>query len=91
MLIDHNDGFIFSGILNTVVSAGQLGICTDSTSSLPTGKNSPIIRFIMESPKDAPSLQAAWPIANAIADPIIPNVFRKQNSWASVILTITTS
>ncbi len=38
--------------------------------------------------KAVTSLEAAWPITNAIASPIIPNVLRKsKNSCAKVLLT----
>ena len=78
-------------ILNSVVPPNKLGTCNDIASRFPAGKNKAISGFMMLSKKEVTSPEADWPITKAIASPIIPNVFRKQNSWASVILTITTS
>ena len=41
-----------------------------------------MIGSIMSFTKAVTNLEAAWPIMNAIARPIIPKVFRKKmNSW----------
>ena len=77
-------------ILNFVVLPDILGTCKYIASRFLAGKSNPISGFMMSSTKEVTSPEAAWPITNAIASPIIPNVFRKKNSWTSVFYTITT-
>ena len=64
-------------ILNPVVPPDIFGTCTDTASRFPAGKNKPISGFIMSSTKEVTNPEAAWPITKAIANPIMPNVFRK--------------
>ena len=54
-----------------------IGNCTDTSSRFPAGKNNPISGFMISSTKEVISQEAAWPITKAIANPIIPKVFRK--------------
>ena len=46
----------------------------------PAGRNSPINGVIISVTKAVTSLEAAWPMTNAIANPIIPNVLRKSKN-----------
>jgi len=46
----------------------------------PAGKNSPTNGVIISSTRAVTSLEAAWPITNATANPIIPNVLRKSKN-----------
>jgi hypothetical protein len=46
----------------------------------PAGKNSPMKGVIISSTRAVTSLEAAWPMTNAIANPIIPNVLRKSKN-----------
>jgi hypothetical protein len=55
-------------------------IVNDIAFKSPAGKNSPIKGVIMSSTIAVTSLEAAWPITNAIAKPIIPNVLRKSKN-----------
>jgi hypothetical protein len=56
----------------------------------PAGMSIPINGVIMSSTRAVTSLEAAWPITNAIANPIIPNVLIKsKNSSANDLFTST--
>ena len=62
----------------------DLPIVNDTAFRSPAGMNSPINGVIMSLTRAVTSLEAAWPITNAMANPIIPNVLRKsKNSCAS--------
>jgi len=57
-------------------------------SKLPAGKKKPIIGSIISVTNAVTSLDAAAPITNAIAKPIIPNTLRKsKNSWDNDLVT----
>jgi len=54
----------------------------------PAGKNNPINGVMISLTNEVTSLEAAWPITNAIANPIIPNNTRKsKNSCDRVFFT----
>ncbi len=62
----------------------DLPIVNDTAFRSPAGMNSPTNGFIISLTKAVTSLEAAWPITNAMANPIIPNVLRKsKNSCAN--------
>ena len=46
----------------------------------PAGKNSPINGVMISLTNAVISLEAAWPITNAIANPMIPNIIRKSKN-----------
>ena len=46
----------------------------------PAGKNSPINGVMISLTNAVTSLDAAWPITNAIANPMIPNIIRKSKN-----------
>ena len=53
-------------------------IVNDTAFRSPAGMNIPINGVIMSSTRAVTSLEAAWPITNAIANPIIPNVLSQR-------------
>jgi hypothetical protein len=60
----------------------------DTAFRFPDGMNSPIKGVMISLTNAVTILEAAWPITNAIANPIIPNVLRKsKNSCAKVLFT----
>jgi hypothetical protein len=54
----------------------------------PAGKNSPMKGVIISSTRAVTSLEAAWPMTNAIANPIIPNVLRKSKNLELTIVLL---
>jgi hypothetical protein len=52
----------------------------------PAGKNSPMKGVIISSTRAVTSLEAAWPMTNAIANPIIPNVLSQKTLELTIVL-----
>lgn len=74
--------------LNSVVEPARLVTLKTTASRLPAGRKKPMIGSIMSFTNAVTNLDAAVPITNAMARPIIPKVLRKsKNSWANVLLT----
>ena len=67
-------------ILNSVVPPDILGTLRDTASKLPAGKNNPIRGFTTSFTNELTSPEAAVPITNARANPIIPKVFKKSKN-----------
>ena len=62
----------------------------DMAFRFPAGMNSPIKGIMISLTNAVTILEAAWPITNAMANPIIPNVLRKsKNSCANDLFTST--
>ena len=58
----------------------------DNCSRLPEGKKKPTNGLIISSTRAVINLADAWPITNAIAKPIIPNVLRKSKNCVIKVL-----
>ena len=56
----------------------DLPIVNDTAFRSPAGMNSPTNGFIISLTKAVTSLEAAWPITNAMANPIIPKVLSQR-------------
>lgn len=79
---------IKSPYLNSVMEPDRFVTLTDMFSKLPAGKKKPTIGSIISVTNAVTSLDAAAPITNAIANPIIPNTLRKsKNSWDNDFFT----
>ena len=77
---------IKSPYLNSEIAPETLVIFADNCSRLPEGKNKPINGLIISSTRAVINLEDAWPITNAIAKPIIPNVLRKSKNCVIKVL-----
>lgn len=77
---------IKSPYLNSEIAPETLVIFADNCSRLPEGKNKPINGLIISSTREVINLEDAWPITNAIANPIIPNVLRKSKNCVIKVL-----
>ena len=71
---------IKSPYLNSVMEPDRFVTLTDMFSKLPAGKKKPTIGSIISVTNEVTSLDAAAPITNAIANPIIPNTVRKSKN-----------
>ena len=71
---------IKSPYLNSVIPPETLVIFADNCSRLPEGKKNPTNGLIISLTRAVTNLEDAWPITNAIAKPIIPNVLRKSKN-----------
>ena len=72
---------IKSPYLNSVVEPARLVILKVNVSRLPAGRKKPIIGSMMSFTNAVTNLDAAWPITNAMARPIIPKVLRKSKKF----------
>ena len=77
---------IKSPYLNSEIAPETLVIFADNCSRLPEGKNKPINGLIISWTRAVINLEDAWPITNAIAKPIIPNVLRKSKNCVIKVL-----
>ena len=77
---------IKSPYLNSETAPETLIIVADNCSRLPEGKNKPTNGLIISSTRAVINLADAWPITNAIAKPIIPNVLRKSKNCVIKVL-----
>jgi len=82
---------IKSPYLNSEIPPETLVIFADNCSRLPEGKNKPTNGLIISSTKEVTNLEDAWPITNANARPIIPNVLRKSKNCMTNVLVGTGS
>ena len=80
---------IKSPYLNSEIAPETLVIFADNCSRLPEGKNKPINGLIISSTRAVINLEDAWPITNANAKPIIPNVLRKSKNCMIKVLVAT--
>ena len=73
---------IKSPYLNSEIAPETLVIFEDNCSSVPEGRNKLIKWLIISSTSAVTNLEAAYPLTNAIAKLIIPNVLKKsKNIW----------
>ncbi len=77
---------IKSPYLNSDIAPETLVIFADNCSRLPEGKNKPTNGLIISSTSAVTNLEAACPITNAIAKPIIPKVLRKSKNCIIKVL-----
>ena len=71
---------IRSPYLNSLVVPAKFGTFTVSAARLPAGRNRPMKGSIISLTKAFTSAEAAYPITNAIASPMIPKVFKKKTN-----------
>ena len=77
---------IKSSYLNSEFEPETPVIFADNCSRLPEGKNKPTNGLIISSTRAVTNLEDAWPITNANAKPITPNVLRKSKNCVIKVL-----